>query len=270
MKAQRRHELQTNSLAQFMDNLPAFLKLHGNKILLGIIFVALVIVLLRYRASSAEQRAEAVTMSLGNARNGISELKRFDPMMPPSQVASQRRQLLSAAKDSVQTVLDESEDPATKAQALLARGDLYWTVANLPPIPGAATQPSLQFAAGSEDFLKQAEDAYQQILKEYPDQKRAANTAQFGLAAVRENQERFDDATKIYKTLIESSDTSAMFKDLATSRLALLELAKTPVFVGSTQPTTPTPFLTTKPTTNITSMPSSQAAIKTAPTSIPK
>jgi hypothetical protein len=56
MKAKRRHDLQTNQLARFMENMPEFLKLHGNKVLLGVIFIALLIVLIRYRASSAEQR----------------------------------------------------------------------------------------------------------------------------------------------------------------------------------------------------------------------
>jgi tetratricopeptide (TPR) repeat protein len=247
MKPQRRHALQTNSLSQWMEDMPEFFKLHGNKILLVVIFIALVILLLRYRANSAEERAQAIQMSLGNARNGISELRHYDPMTPPAKLASERRDLLNSARDSVQTVLDESDDASIKAQALLTKGDLFWTAANLPAIPGAATQPALQVSLGSEDFLKQAEDAYQQVLKEYPNQKRVAAAAQFGIAAIRENQRRFDDAQKIYQSIIDSADVDAMFKDLARTQLSLLEKAKTPVYIGSTEPTTPTPFL--KPTT---------------------
>jgi TolA-binding protein len=265
MKAKRRHDLQTNQLARFMENMPEFLKLHGNKVLLGVIFIALLIVLMRYRASSAEQRNEAVSLSLGNARNGISELRRADPMAPPIQQASQRKQVLTAARDSIQTVLDESDDAAIKAQALLARGDLFWTVANLPPVQGAATQPALQFPQSNDELLKQAETSYQQILKEYPNEKRAVASAQFGLAAIRENQKQFDEAEKIYKGIIDSA-SDQMFKDLATTRLALLEKAKIPVYIGSTQPSTPTPFLTTKPTTNAATAPTVHPTTATAPT----
>jgi tetratricopeptide (TPR) repeat protein len=266
MKAQRRHDLQTNSLARFMDNLPEFLKLHGNKVLLGVIFIALLVVLLRYRASSAEQRGEAVAVSLANARNGISELRRSDPMNPPMQQASERKSVLAAARDSIQAVLDESDDPALKAHALLARGDLFWTAANLPPLPGASTQPSLQLPQSSDELLKQSESAYEQVIKEYPNEKRVVATAQFGLAAIREDQRRFDDAEKIYQGIIDA-DSDPLFKDLATTRLSLLEKAKTPVYLGSTQPTKPTPFLTTKPSTTKTSTtaPVARPSTTTAP-----
>jgi len=267
MKAQRRHALQTNSLAQSMENLPEFMKLHGNKVLLGVIFIALVIVLIRYRASSAEQRTEAVAMSLGNARNGITELRRADPMSAPMQVASQRKQVLSAARDSIQTVLDESTDNSLKAQALLARGDLFWVAANLPPIPGAATQPSLQMTQSNDDLLKQSEESYQQVIKQYPTE-RPATAAQFGLAAIRENQKQFDDAEKIYNGIISAS-ADPMFKDLATSRLALLEKAKTPVYIGSTEVRTPTPFLTTKPSAPTTAKSIAPAAHPTTTTTAP-
>jgi predicted negative regulator of RcsB-dependent stress response len=265
MKAQRRHALQTNSLAHSMENLPEFFKLHGNKVLLGVIFIALVIVLIRYRASSAEQRTEAIATSLGNARNGISELRRSDPTNPPIQQSSQRKQVLSAARDSIQTVLDESNDPAIKAQALLARGDLFWTAANLPPIPGAATQPSLQLTQSKDELLKQSEESYQQVVKQYPSE-RPATAAQFGLAAIREDEKQFDPAEKIYNGIIANS-TDPMFKDLATTRLALLEKAKTPVYIGSTEARTPTPFLTTRPSSapRTTTTPAAHPATTTAP-----
>ena len=37
MKAQRRHELQTNSLAKFLENLPIALRLYADRILLVIV-----------------------------------------------------------------------------------------------------------------------------------------------------------------------------------------------------------------------------------------
>ena len=246
-----------------MENLPEFLKLHGNKVLLGVIFIALLIVLLRYRASSVEQRNEATVFDLANVRTGINELRRSDPVSPPLQQASHRRDLLTTARESAQKVLDESDDPTMKAQALLARGDLYWTAANLPPIPGAATQPSLQLPQSSDELLKQAETSYEQLIKEYPNEKRSVFAAQLGLAAVRENQKQFDAADKLYKTILDSNPDD-LFKDLASTRLNLLEKAKQPVYLGSTQVRKPTPFITTKPSTNATTAPATRPTSQTA------
>jgi hypothetical protein len=119
----------------------------------------------------------------------------------------------------------------------------------------------------NDDLLKQSEESYQQVIKQYPTE-RPATAAQFGLAAIRENQKQFDDAEKIYNGIISAS-ADPMFKDLATSRLALLEKAKTPVYIGSTEVRTPTPFLTTKPSAPTTAKSIAPAAHPTTTTTAP-
>jgi hypothetical protein len=58
MKAQRRHELKTNTLAQQLERLPFTLREHGGKILLAVIAVLLIIVL----AVSAGRRGGDTTV----------------------------------------------------------------------------------------------------------------------------------------------------------------------------------------------------------------
>ena len=45
MKSERRHELQENSLARFMNNLPVMLRLYADRILLGLVVILLYIAL---------------------------------------------------------------------------------------------------------------------------------------------------------------------------------------------------------------------------------
>ena len=61
--------------------------------------------------------------------------------------------------------------------------------------------------------------------------------ANFGLAAIAEDNHNWDEATKIYNQ-IKSSSVEQMYKDLADARLKLLPEIEQPVLVGS---------LTTKP-----------------------
>src|SRR6476646_7036435 len=62
MKAERRHQLQENSLVRNVRNFPEFWRAYGSKILLGIILILLAILLIRMwinkRAETRKQMAE--------------------------------------------------------------------------------------------------------------------------------------------------------------------------------------------------------------------
>src|SRR3954452_20543299 len=78
MKGQRRHELQTNTLAQFLSDLPLYIRFHANKILFGIIVVCLIILLVRYRSNQSALARQATKESLESAKVGIQQLKAVD------------------------------------------------------------------------------------------------------------------------------------------------------------------------------------------------
>ncbi len=66
MKAERRHELQQNSLARFIDNFPVMVRLYADRILLVIVLILLVIVLIRWRMNAAVERANSVARLVGD------------------------------------------------------------------------------------------------------------------------------------------------------------------------------------------------------------
>src|SRR4051794_14797574 len=170
MKAERRHELQQNSLARFIDNLPVMARLYADRILLVVVMVLLVIVLIRWRMNAAATRAAEIANDVATARSSVQSLQNLRMVGPTDQIAAQR----SKAIDEVNAAIDNvsanasSSDVALQAQALAIKGDLNWTLANLPQTPGAATHPPLKLPRTSDEYLPQSADAYQQVLKISP------------------------------------------------------------------------------------------------------
>src|SRR5947208_7600658 len=121
MKAERRHELQENSLARWIDNLPIAARLYADKILLVIIAVLLVVVLIRWRIMAAEQRVEGAAESLASARLAIRDLTNRPALGPPEQLAQLRTTLRGDAETNIErAITDGSDKDATlRSEALL-------------------------------------------------------------------------------------------------------------------------------------------------------
>jgi hypothetical protein len=257
MKAERRHELQENSLAKFMDNLPVMARLYADRILLVIVLILLVIVLIRWRTNANAEREVSVANSLATARDNVQRLGMMPAMGPGEQIAAERSKIIDTVNASIDDISSNASasDTSLQARALLTRGDLYWTLANLPPLPGAATQPTLRLSRTSDEYLSQSADAYQNVLKNFPSQPDTDLAANFGLAAIAENRHNWDEAAKTYQQ-IKDSNVDQMYKDLADARLKLLPEIEKPMLVGD-MPNKPVqvPFAaasqpaTTQPTT---------------------
>src|SRR3954471_12596587 len=82
MKAERRHQLQENSLVHALEAAPFFFRRYGTQILLGLLVIILVIVLIRNRAANAQLTEDECRKSLTNARFSIEQLPRAVPMGP--------------------------------------------------------------------------------------------------------------------------------------------------------------------------------------------
>ena len=245
MKAERRHELQTNTLAQFLSDLPLYIRFHANKILFGIIVICLIILLVRYRSNQSALARQATKDSLESAKVGIAQLRAVDrSQTTDASRSAERNKIASQIKGAVSDVLENTKDPddsATRAQALLVQGDLNWTLANLPALPGAATQPQLASRQTPAEYLANAETAYLKVVKTYPDQTVAMANALLSLAAIEENRGNWDKAVEYYNKVIADESLARAFKDLARARLAATAQIRTPVYLGSysaTQPTT--------------------------------
>lgn len=222
MKAERRHELETNDLARKIVQLPNYWKQYGTRIVVGVVVVAAVALLINYRIQSSRANRASAQNAVTVARQEIAELANLSSFMAPSpEMAVRRQQLIVNAQQAIDTVAERSDEERMLAEAAVLRGDLYWTVANLTPLPGAATQPSLQVEPKPDAALAEAASSYRQVLERWPNQKLAAVTARFGLAAVAENQGKWDEASEQYQA-IQKGETGEAYKQLAEARERLL------------------------------------------------
>jgi len=259
MKAERRHELQENSLAHVLQNFPLYLSVYGGKILTFLLVIALVVLVFRYRSESKRQQIESARISLSSARDAIFSLERQSAMfLDPLQAARQRAEILANANAALDAALANADNDTIKAEAIASRGDLYWTMANLPDLPGATTQPALALPEPRSALLDRARGAYEQILSQYPKETLARATAMLGLGAVAENRGDWTEASAAYER-VKSSDLPTLYKALAEQRLALIPVISKPrrmtaATLPSTQPTTlpaavAAPTETVEPTT---------------------
>jgi len=264
MKSQRRRQLKTNVLAQQIEHAPDLLKQYGGKILLLIVVAALASILVRRIISSRQEAQRTARSQLAIARDSINELSRGDAQFfDPESRAANRRRLSLDAQNAIRAVRENTSDTTLLAEASIADGDLNWHLANLPPIPGSATRSSLNLPETPDAYLKRAQDAYQFVLNNYPDDHFAAAAAHFGLAAIAEDRNDWNTAQSHYNAVINDPAAYESYKTIARERLDRLAEIQKPVFVGA---------VTTRPmledlfpaTTHAASQPSTQAATRSA------
>ncbi len=232
MKAERRHELQHNSLAAFLSRLPEIVREHGSKILLGIIIVLLVTILIYTRSRSRQEAIDIGWTNISAARSSLERVKLLPRFLEPGeQLAQARKQLLEAASNTIDPML-ASDNEQIAAEAYLLLGDLHLLKANLTPIAAAATQPALQIEGTPEEHLARAQDAYEKVVRVYSDQVQAADNARFGLATIAENRRDFDRAQEIYSQIRDNPNTLPAYRTLAEMRLKMLDSIRKPVYLA--------------------------------------
>ena len=284
MKAERRHELAENELAKVIKGAPTFWQQSGGKFLLGLIVVLLIIILIQYRIRTARESLAQSMEQLSMARSYIEQLQGETAQMswmfaPPQDVVLRRKQAISEAGNAIENALNLSDERHIQAEAMIARGDLNWTAASLPELPGAATQPSLQLKPRSE-YLTTAAESYQAVINSYSDILHADMAARFGLAAIHEDRREWDAAKAVYEKILADSKDVPAYKSLAEARLNALAMLRQPPIFGAptTEPSlaaatqmaippliaapattqsaeAPAPGATTSPTTSATTRP---------------
>ena len=240
MKSERRHELHTNSLADTLSRTPEFFREHGSKVLLGVIIVLLVVILIHQRTRRNLEQLDTGWTSITSARSSIERIWVLPAQLRnATDIAAARRQLIESASSALTSVIG-SDNPQLAAEAYLLRGDLNWTLANLPELPEAATQPALKLEGSSQEYLNRAEEAYQKVVRVYADQTTSVANARFGLAAIAENRHDWARAKSLYDEIKNDPKTIPSYKTLADLKIAALAVIDTPVYiVPSSQPAAP-------------------------------
>ncbi len=236
MKAERRHELKTNTLAQGLEGLPEFWRQYGTKVLLAVVAVLAIILFIRFQRTSAQQQQQLAGESYANALSAIDTLR--NPGLP----AEQRRQVQDTADAALRQVLEDSKDEVLRANALLAQGDLFWHLTHTPELPGAATQPaqSRQPAPQTRDeLLDRAKRAYEAVTQAPGAKQGTLYSALMSLAAIAEEQGKWDEAAAQYDKIINNPTLPDSFKGEARLRKGDLDTLAKPALIGKAPVRTP-------------------------------
>ena len=259
MKSKRQEEKPTKTLSQMPpEGLLGFFQQNASRILLGLTLVVLAVLIVRYRIATNQERQAAAKTAGVRARGDLGQLRQALLLSdsPPEMLAARRDQLTAQILANLSEALADSADSdnAIRADAYATRGDLYWTLANSPVFPEAATRPALATKDSPDTYLSEAQTDFEHILSNYPDQLLDWADAELGLAAIAENRHNWDEAAKRYNEIQNRADAPDMFKSAAQIRLGLLDRMRQPTLVG--------PY----PATAATTMPSVIAPATTATT----
>lgn len=241
MKSERRHELETNQLAQSLANLPEMMRLYGSRILLAVTLVILVAVFVYTRISSSRAAAVEAVNTLAYSRERLASLRHFEPLAlnAPEDRRDTFRSYVQDVNDALDVVVRNTDDPKLLAEALVARGDLNWLIATYPELPEATTRPALQLHDNRQAPLNIAFESYSNVLNAYPNQDMPVLSARFGLAAIAENRGDWDTARSHYQAVADNDRFPESFRAEARNRIEQLDEVSQPILVVDALPAAP-------------------------------
>lgn len=232
MKSERPIDYRSSSAAKPRGGFSSYLQEYGSRVLLFVVLATLAyMVASRWFTGRSEKMSQA-GMDLGNALYALDQIRDMQNA-PPERLAMIRKEYAGEVEQAVRDLLDVSTDPHLRAQALVARGDLNWLLANYPELPGATTRPELGVGKSREELLSAAESAYKQVLQ--PPQNQDAQsviTARFSLAAIAQDRAQWDQAREYYQQIDNDPAAGSGFKKLAELDLESLKKIEKPAYLA--------------------------------------
>lgn len=228
------------------DGWLGFLKRNLNTMSTVALLILAGVMLVRWRMRSAENARILVGNDLASAQAQVGSLRNgFLDKRPADQIKAinEAQTQASASIDNVINSSDATE--RMKADAYLLRGDMYWYLANLPPLPGSESEPSLRLSDSSDLLLQKSSDSYQQVVKDpaLANEHEAIDSAHLGLAAIAENRGNWDEARKELQAVKEDPNAVKVLAEQAGDQLDSLSSLQHPLYVAppngvtSNQPT---------------------------------
>ena len=240
MKADERHRLKTNELAESLRELPEYLRNHGSQILTWVIVALIVLVsviwFVRSRSRAARQRnhmLQQLATKVELAQISTAEQAPANPETgePPTSLGYDAKGLTA----ELGSLAERCSGTATGMMALIQQAE--------------AVRSELLFSGMSladqerEAICAQAESLYQKLLSEYGGFPLANGSARIGLALVAEERRQWDQAREEYQEIVAMGTgvlAGTVFPGRAAARLTVLEDIREPVVFSAPQLVAPT------------------------------
>jgi len=221
MKAQRRHELKTNELAQWLADLPDFWRKNARG-LLYVTVVVIVVAVVAYFVSNSKRLARRQNdLRVSQLISSVSARKmRAAAAATQGQDASGELLEIAFMLDSA---AQQTKDDTLAALALIKQGEVLRAESHYK----AASIDHEAF----EQQINRATRCYKRGLDKAPGNVNLAAMAKFGLGLCAEELRDFDEAQKIYREITECPDyKSTVFAVQAKERLETMADYKEQVF----------------------------------------
>jgi len=277
MKASRKSKVITNATPPEDHGWMGTLRRQANNILTLALVVAAIAMLIRWRMRAAENAKLLINNQLLSAQTQVSQLRYIQfSNLPPEDMIKEINVRENAANNGISSVLNSSDaDVRMRAEALIARGDMYWYVANLPPSPGSSTQPSWRLNDSASALLQKSWDAYEEVLKNstYADQSESLAIAHLGVAAIAENRADWPAAKTELEAVANDSKAMQVLVTNAKMQLRMLPQLQNKMYLippteGTMEGTPNTVFGPPVPVSIQATQPTTQPAM-TAPPTLP-
>lgn len=237
MKSDHRHELKSNELADWLENIPAWAQ-QNRKNILAVAAVLVVVIIVYFwsyyrREVVAARNQERLTLLVTQVPQRINEAMRAS-----AQNGDQTLALSSLGEDLKEFAGDISNDNMA-ALALVKRGETIRAELHLRPTDVSRDELTAQIA--------KAQASYQEALDRKPSNQALAAAAQFGLGLCEEELGNFDKAAEIYRAMTQKAEYAGTVAQAAADyRLKIMGDFKTPV---AFKPAPPEPKVTVTPET---------------------
>ncbi len=221
MKSERRHDLKTNELAEWLSHLPEFWQKNYKTVIYIVIIVIIVGVAVyakwyRKRAEFTKLRTEITEFSTRVAQSKV------DAVMGLQQGIDYSNRLLVTA-DSLETASRRADDPVSAALALNKRAEALRAELHYRP---ESLEPQ---AAGVQ--IEQAVKCYEKALEKGHGNTSLNAMSEFGLGLCAEEVGDSAKATSIYRQIVANPDyEGTIFVHQARRRLETIEEYGDPVY----------------------------------------
>ena len=196
MKADHRHELKTNELAEWLAHFPEWAKENRTNLILvaAVILVAIAVYFVRFYRKDVVVTREHVQLT--GLVSQVSNQKR-SVAQAASQGTDQSIALVSIAKD-LQDFASSARDDRLAALAWIKRAEALRAELHYRPTEVPREELTKQ--------IGQAQTSYQQALERASSSPALAATAQFGLGLCDEELGNFEKAKEAYRAVAENPD----------------------------------------------------------------
>ncbi|MFH1369798.1 MAG: hypothetical protein ABII09_00695 [Planctomycetota bacterium] len=237
MKAEHRHELKTNELAQWLNNLPTW----AQQNLRTIIYVAVVaVVVIAYAIWYRYQKTVVISREQANMTALLSQLPQLKAYVAQTQTrGADNSYMLMQPVNGLEQIAASAKNDSVAALALIKQGDILRTELQFRPGPVSRQDFETQIAR-AKGYYTNALEAH---LRRSPNRSLEA-LANLGLGLCEEELGNFAQARKIYDELA----TGAAFEGTtaaaaAKQRLAVMGLFNQKIVLApAPKPVTPAPM----------------------------